>query len=80
VITRIRREGLVLIGVGVMAGTGLALLGGSVLQSLLIGVGPADPLSFAGAMLLLAVVGGAASYIPARNAMKGNPTTALRSE
>ena len=80
VIALIMREGLVLIGVGVVAGTGVALLSGTVLQSLLIGVGPADPLSFAGAMVSLVLVGVAASYVPARSAMKGNPTTALRSE
>ncbi|HUR21044.1 MAG TPA: ABC transporter permease [Vicinamibacterales bacterium] len=80
VITLIMREGLLLVGVGVVVGVGVALLGGSVLESVLIGIGPADPLSFAGAVLIVCIVGAAASYIPARSASKGNPTTALRSE
>jgi ABC-type antimicrobial peptide transport system permease subunit len=70
----------VLTGVGVVLGVGVALVGASGLGSMLIGVGPADPLSFAGAAVLLLIVGAAASYIPARSASGVDPSTALRSE
>jgi predicted permease len=80
VIALIMREGLVLTGVGVVLGAGVALVGAAGLGSMLIGVGPADPLSFAGAALLLLLVGAAASYIPARSAASVDPSTALRSE
>ena len=53
VIALIMREGLVLTGVGVVLGAGVALVGGAALGSLLIGIGPADPLSFGGAALVL---------------------------
>ena len=80
VIALIMREGLVLTSVGVVLGVGVALVGASGLGSMLIGIGPADPLSFGGAALLLLLVGAAASYIPARSAASVDPSVALRSE
>lgn len=74
------REGLLLTAVGIVLGVGVALVGGAALRSLLIGIGPADPLSFAGAVLVLVLVGAAASYVPARSALNVDPSTALRSE
>jgi len=50
------------------------------MKSLLFGVGPTDPLTFALVPLLLAVVSLAACYIPARRATKVDPLIALRSE
>jgi hypothetical protein len=80
VIALVMREGLVLTGVGVVLGVGVALLGGSALRSTLIGIGPADPASFGGAVLVLLLVGAAASYVPARRASSVDPGTALRNE
>jgi predicted permease len=80
VIALIMREGLMLTGVGVVLGVGIALAGASTLGSMLIGIGPADPLSFGGAALLLLLVGAAASYVPARSAAGVDPSVALRSE
>jgi ABC-type antimicrobial peptide transport system permease subunit len=80
VMTLIMREGLLLTGVGVGLGVGIALVGASALGSLLIGIGPEDPVSFGGAALVLVLVGAAASYVPARRALNVDPSTALRSE
>jgi predicted permease len=80
VVTLIMREGLVLTGVGVVFGVGIALAGAPGLGSMLIGIGPADPLSFGGAALVLLLVGAAASYVPARSASSVDPSVALRSE
>ena len=80
VIALIMREGLLLTGVGVVLGVGIALVAASTLGSMLIGVGPADPVSYTGAALLLLLVGAAASYIPARSASSVDPSSALRSE
>ena len=80
VIALIMREGLLLTAAGVVFGVGVALLGGTALRSLLIGVEPADPVSFGAAILVLFVVGAAASYVPARSALNVDPSTALRSE
>lgn len=80
VIRLIMREGLLLTVLGVGLGVVVALLGGSALRSVLIGIGPADPVSFGSAVLVLLLVGAAASYVPARRASSVDPSIALRSE
>jgi putative ABC transport system permease protein len=80
VITLIMHEGLVLTAAGVVLGVGIALAGGAALRSERSGIGPADPVSFGGAALVLLLVGAAASYVPARHATRVDPSSALRSE
>lgn len=67
-----------------LAGAALGLLAaaavGRLAESLLLGVGGADPLSFAGAALVLVGVTVMASYLPARAAARRNPVDALRAE
>ena len=50
------------------------------MRSLLFGVSAVDPLTFAGVALLLTLVAAAASYIPARRAMRTDPIISLRYE
>jgi ABC-type lipoprotein release transport system permease subunit len=50
------------------------------ISSLLFGISPADPLTFAGIVLLLVLVTLTACYVPARRAISVDPVTALRHE
>lgn len=67
-----------------VAGVAVGVVGASAvtrtLTSLLYGVSPLDPATFAVTSLLLAGVALLASYVPARRAARVDPVTALRSE
>ena len=76
----IMRDGLRLGGAGVALGVLAASIAGPLLQSLLIGIGAADPLSFAVAAASLLIVTAIASYLPARRALRVDPSAALRAE
>jgi predicted permease len=73
-------QGLLLTGLGVAIGLGLAALGTRFLSSLLYGVSALDPLTFSVVTLLLAAVAFLACYFPARRAMRVDPIIALRYE
>ncbi|MBV8896215.1 MAG: ABC transporter permease [Acidobacteriaceae bacterium] len=66
------------------SGTLLGLLGAAalarVVDNLLSGVNPNDPLTFAAATLILVSIGLLASYLPARRASRVDATIVLRSE
>jgi predicted lysophospholipase L1 biosynthesis ABC-type transport system permease subunit len=74
----IMREGFVLAAAGVAAGVGGALLATRLMASLLYGVRPVDPLTFAAVPLLLALIALAAAWQPARRAASLDPVNTLR--
>jgi putative ABC transport system permease protein len=72
------REGAGLVATGVLVGLAGALAASRLLQSLLFETRAVDPLTFAAATALLASVGLAACYVPARRATRVDPLVALR--
>lgn len=80
VLRMVLRQGLALAGSGAGFGVAGALIVSHLMAGLLYGVSPSDPLTFAGVTLLLTSVAVAASYFPARRAMRLDPMTTLRSE
>jgi putative ABC transport system permease protein len=74
------RQGIMLTAAGVALGLAAAAAGTPLIRSLLLGVSPFDPVAFAGAALLFGTVSLAASYLPARRAMRVDPMIALRAE
>ena len=74
------RQGVVLTAAGVAIGMAVAAAATQLIRSLLFGVSALDPIAFGGAALLFAVVSLAASYLPARRAMRVDPMIALRAE
>jgi putative ABC transport system permease protein len=73
-------HGLALAVIGVAAGLAGSFIVTRFMATLLFGVTPTDPATFACVALLLAVVALVASYIPARRAMRVDPVVALRHE
>jgi ABC-type lipoprotein release transport system permease subunit len=51
-----------------------------VLSALLFEMSPRDPVSFAGVALLFLVIAAVACWLPARAAMRVQPSSALRTE
>ena len=74
------RHGLALVVPGVLFGLAGAAVLTRFLGSLLFGVKPIDPLTFAMVTALLLVVAAAACWVPARRAVSSDPLTALRGE
>jgi predicted permease len=73
-------RGLRLAGFGVVIGIAAALALTRVMQGVLYGVTPTDPLTFVGVAVALLAVAAGASWIPAWRATKVDPLVALRAE
>jgi ABC-type antimicrobial peptide transport system permease subunit len=74
------REGLPLVGLGIVAGIAGALALSRILESMLFGVESRDPAVFAAVPLALAAVALAAMLIPARRAARLDPVQTLGEE
>ena len=71
------RQGIVLSLLGLSIGLALSVGVTRVLSTFLFGVSAVDPLVFGGISLVLGVVAGAASFVPARRAVRIDPMLAL---
>ena len=80
VLRMVLRQGAKLALVGAVAGIIVGMILMRAMQSVLYGVSAVDPVSFAGAAVLLMLAALLACYLPARRATKVDPMVALRYE
>jgi putative ABC transport system permease protein len=73
-------EGLRLSAAGIVIGLAGAFAITRVMASMLVGVNPTDPITFAAIVALFAIVAVTASYLPARRASRLDPMNAIREE
>ena len=78
VVAMFLREGILLVGSGLLLGVPLAFVSGRIAQSLIYGLSAQDAFTFVGATGLLLVAAGAAAVIPAWRAARLNAVAALR--
>jgi predicted permease len=74
------RSALALTGIGVLIGLVAAAAIAQLMRTLLFGVSPLDPLSFAVVPLILILAATLASFLPASHAAAVNPVDALKAE
>jgi predicted permease len=80
VVALVLRGASLQVGIGLAIGIPVALLGGYFMASQLYGVRTYDPLTLAGAVVVLSAFAGVAGFIPARRAASIEPMNALRTE
>jgi putative ABC transport system permease protein len=73
------RQTLRPVAVGMSLGVAVAAATVRLLQSVLFGISPYDPVAFIGAPLLMLAIAAAAAFIPTRRTIRGNPMSVLRS-
>jgi len=80
VLALVMRRGLALTVVGVALGLGVAAAGARSIESMLFGLTPLDPPTFAAVAIGFALVATVACYVPARYATKVDPAVTLRDD
>ena len=78
VLRLILKQGMSLVVIGVLIGFVAALLAGRLVSRMLYGVSAGDPISVAGAAVVLLAIALLACYLPARRASRVDPIVALR--
>jgi ABC-type antimicrobial peptide transport system permease subunit len=74
------RQGLLLAGIGVVAGVGLSIGAMRLMSSLLFNVSAKDPVTYVVATACVVAIAWVACYLPSRRAAAVNPVNALRAE
>ena len=80
VLRMILMEGGVLLALGLAVGVGGAMAATRLMQGLLFGVTPNDPETLVGVAVVMAAIGVAACWIPARRAAKIDPAITMRGQ
>jgi predicted permease len=80
VLHQVMRQGMSMVGFGIVAGLGAAYASARVLSSLFVEVSATDPITYGAVTLFLLAVAAVANFIPARRAAGLDPMETLRSE
>ena len=80
IVRLIVRQGMRPVAAGIVLGIAGAAAVSSLLVNMLFGLSPHDPVAFVAVTGLLAAIALLACYVPARRALRVEPTTALRAE
>ncbi|HEY4843198.1 MAG TPA: ABC transporter permease [Terriglobales bacterium] len=80
VVALVVKQGMMLVLMGIVAGTVLSLAMTRLIAGMLFGISATDPLTFAGVAMLLGGVAFFANYLPARRGASVDPMVALRYE
>ena len=75
----ILKEGGVLLAIGLVLGVASAFFAARVIQGLLFGIAPHDPVTLIGVAVVMAAIGIVACWIPARRAARIDPAITMRS-
>jgi predicted permease len=78
VVRMVLKRVAVLVGIGIVLGAGTSMWASRFVSTLLYGLQPRDPLTFALAAIVLASIGAMAGWIPARRAARIDPARVLR--
>jgi putative ABC transport system permease protein len=78
ILSLVIRQGIKMVGIGLGAGIGMALLLVRFIESILYGVSGTDPISLCAAVIVLGLAAVLACLLPAVRATRINPITALR--
>jgi ABC-type antimicrobial peptide transport system permease subunit len=80
VLRMVLRESLALVSLGVVLGLAGAWAASRLVATMLFGLSPTDPLTYALVACVLIAVALLAAFLPARRAAETDPMTALRAE
>jgi putative ABC transport system permease protein len=80
IVALVVREGMALTSLGVVIGLGAAAAASRAIGTLLFGVSPVDPATYAGVVALLLTVSAIACTAPAWRAARVDPSVTLRAE
>jgi ABC-type antimicrobial peptide transport system permease subunit len=78
VVKLVTQRGLQIVGIGLASGVIVGLVTAHLIQGLLYGVSPIDPISFGVSLLCLGIAALLACLLPALRAIRINPITTLR--
>jgi predicted permease len=80
VLAQVVRHGVTVVAIGVGVGLAGAFAGARVMSSLIVGISPRDPLTFATVPVVLGLIAAIAAFVPARRAVRLDPMRALRDD